>query len=171
MDSRSNTLARYKLLEKALQGGKKIPVALLKACISQGGLAKLSVPSEGIEPMSLNTLKTKSAEVIEDGGWEKLDEMRVSYLNADRPAEITTTKDKPSQMEMLKSKVLELEGSLETERRYRIRLQVAYDNLLTRMRSVAKSDPELAHFINRHVTGFSFKRLSILSSAENEVEE
>jgi len=169
MDTRSNTLVRYKLLEKALQGGKKIPVALLKACLSQGGLAKLSVPSEGIEPMSLNTLKKKAAEVIEDGGWERLDEMRVAYLNADRPTAIATTKDKPSQLESLKSKLLELEGSLEAERRYRIRLQVAYDNLLTRMRTVAKTDADLIHFINRHVTGFSFKRLSVLSSPENEV--
>ena len=169
MDTRSNTLARYKLLEKALLGGKKIPAALLKACISQGGLAKLSIPSEGIEPMSLNTLKTKASEVIENGGWEKLDEMRVAYLNADRPPAIAATKDKPTQVELLKSRVHALERSLEAERRYRIRLQVAYDNLLTRMRSVAKSDPDLAHFINRHVTGFSFKRLSILSSAENEV--
>jgi hypothetical protein len=169
MDTRNNTLARYKLLEKALQGGKKIPAALLKACLSQGGLAKLSMPSEGIEPMSLNTLKTKASEVIEEGGWEKLDEMRVAYLNADRPAAIAATKDKPSQAEGLKSKLQELEGALEAERRYRIRLQVAYDSLLTRMRSVAKIDPDLTHFINRHVTGFSFKRLSILSSPENDV--
>lgn len=169
MNTRSNTLARYKLLEKALQGGKKIPVALLKACLSQGGLAKLSVPSEGIEPMSLNTLKTKASEVIEEGGWEKLDQMRVAYLNADRPAAIAVIKGKPSQAEGLKSKLQELEDALEAERRYRIRLQVAYDNLLTRMRSVANTDPDLTHFINRHMTGFSFKRLSILISPENEV--
>lgn len=168
MDTRNNVLARYKLLEKALQGGKKIPVALLKACQSQGALAKLTLSSEGIEPMSLNTLKAKATEIIEEGGWAKLDEMRVAYLNTVRPAKGTIERNQPSQVDMLKLKLQELEVALEVERRYRIRLQVAYDNLLTRMRSVANADSDLKHFINRHVVGFSFKRLTILSSAEHE---
>ena len=168
MDTRNNTLARYKLLKKALQGDKKIPFALLKACHSQGGLAKLTIPSEGIEPMSLNTLKTMAAEIIEEGGWAKMDEMRLAYLNAIRPSAKTALKVNLSQADIQKLKAQELEGALEIERRYRIRMQIAYEDLLTRMRSVAKTDPDLNHFLNRHVTGFSFKRLSILSGIENE---
>ncbi|MCE9958428.1 hypothetical protein [Aeromonas rivipollensis] len=136
--------------------------ALLKACKSQGGLAKLDLPAEGITPMALNTLKTKADEVIEDGGWEKLNEMRKSYLVAGKgvAAKLGTTSGRTAN---LKSKLDAVEEALQTERRYRIRLQVAYDALLSRMKTSAATDPDLAHFINRHVTGFSFKRLAVVS--------
>lgn len=166
MDNRSNTLARYKLLKKGLQGSKQIPATLLKACRSQGGLAKLDLSAEGITPMALNTLKAKADEVIEDGGWEKLDEMRRSYLIAGKgmAAKSATTSSSTAN---LKSKLKAAEEALETERRYRIRLQVAYEALLSRMKTSAANDPDLALFINRHVTGFSFKRLSVASTEGN----
>jgi hypothetical protein len=162
MDNRSNTQARYNLLKKALQGSKQIPAALLKACQSQGGLAKLDLQAEGIAPMALNTLKAKADEVIEDGGWKKLDDMRKSYLVVGKglSAKSATTSSRTAK---LKSKLDAAEEALETERRYRIRLQVAYEALLSRMKSSAANDPDLAHFINRHVTGFSFKRLTMAS--------
>lgn len=162
MDSRSNTQARHKLLKRALQGSKQVPATLLKACKSQGDLAKLDLPAEGITPMALNTLKTKADEVIEDGGWKKLNEMRKSYLVAGKSfaAKSATTRNRTAN---LKSKLDAVEEALKTERRYRIRLQVAYDALLSRMKISAATDPDLAHFINRHVTGFSFKHLTVTS--------
>lgn len=163
MDQRSNAKARYKLLKSALQGSKQIPAALLKACKSQGGLAKLDLPAEGIKPMALNTLKAKADEVIEDGGWEKLDDMRKSYLVAGRSIAVDSATS--SRTANLKSKLEATVEALKTERRYRLRLQVAYDALLARMKTSAANDPDLAHFINRHVTGFSFKRL-VVASAE-----
>lgn len=163
MDNRSNAHARYKLLKKALQGSKQIPAALLKACKSQGGLANLDLPAEGITPMALNTLKAKAGEVIEDGGWELLDEMRRSYLVAAQGA-AGKSASRSSRAANLRVKLQVAEEALETERRYRIRLQVAYEALLARMKTSAANDPDLAHFINRHVTGFSFKRLSVPSS-------
>lgn len=163
MDNRSNAWARYKLLKKALQGSKKVPASLVKACKSQGGLAKLDLPVEGITPMALNTLKAKADEVIEDGGWEKLDDMRKCYLVAGKgvAAKSATTSSRTAN---LKSKLDAAEESLKTERRYRIRLQVAYEALLSRMKTSAANDSDLAHFINRHVTGFSFKRLAVAST-------
>jgi len=167
MDNRSNVYARYRLLKKALQGSKQISASLLKACKSQGGLAKLDLPAEGIIPMALNTLKVKADEMIEDGGWKKLDEMRKSYRVAgqDMAAKSVVAK---SRTVNLKSKLEAAEEALKTERRYRIRLQVAYEALLTRMKTLAANDPDLAHFINRHVTGFSFKRLSVASTENSE---
>lgn len=158
--------ARYKLLKKALQGSKQIPATLLKACKSQGGLAKLDLPAEDIVPMALNSLKARADEVIEDGGWKKLDEMRKSYLGAGRGMAVksATTSTRTAN---LKSKLEAAEEALKTERRYRIRLQVAYEALLSRMKTSAADDPDLAHFINRHVTGYSFKLLSVASSKEN----
>ena len=158
MDSRSNTVARFKLLTKALQGAKNVPASLAKACRSQGAVAKYSCPSEGIQPMSLNTLKSSADLFIENGGWGKLEEMRKSYVAAckagGRAAPSVRTKT-----DKLKDDMTELEEALVVERRYRIRLQVAYEALLLRMRGMAKSDPEIGHFINRHVEGFSIKRL------------
>lgn len=169
MDSQSNAFARYKLLHKALNGTKRMPSALLEACGSQGGLARLNLPSERITPMALNTLKSKADEVIEEGGWRKLDEMRKSYLMAGTKGgqKASSTRSKSVS---LKCKVNGLEQALDTERRYRIRLQVAYEALLSRMRSIAKTDPDLAHFINRQVAGFSFKRLGMVFNEESETD-
>jgi len=170
MDSRSNVQARYKLLKKALQGSKQIPATLRKACRSQGGLAKLDLSAEGITPMALNTLKAKANEVIENGGWEKLDDMRKSYLVAGQgmAGKSAATSGRTAN---LKSKLEVAEEALKTERRYRIRLQVAYEALLARMKTSTTTDPDLAHFINRHVTGFSFKRLSVASTVCNGTDE
>lgn len=169
MDNRSNANARYKLLTKALKGSKQIPAALLKACKSQGGLAKLDLPAEGIAPMALNTLKVNADDVIEDGGWEKLDEMRKSFLAAGSGM-IGKSATTVSRTANLKSKLEAAEEALNTERRYRIRLQVAYEALLNRMKISAANDSDLVHFINRHVTGFSFKRLSVASIEGNEID-
>lgn len=160
MDSRSNTLARFKLLTKALKGAKNMPASLAKACRSQGGLAKYSYPSEGIEPMAVNTLKSSAEQFIENGGWEKLDEMRKSYLAACKAGgrSVATVRTKTARQKEI---LTELEEALSVERRYRIRLQVAYEALLERMRGLAKNDPEIGHFINRHVVGFPFKRMAV----------
>lgn len=163
MDSLGNATARYRILKDALQGKKQASAALLKACESQGGLAKLDLPSEGITPMALNTLKAKADIVIEIGGWEKLNEMRKSYLSANKSKEATRTHGRGGTKD-IGSKLKEVEEALEKERKYRIRLQVAYEALLIRLRLSAVNDAELAHFINRHVTGFSFKRLSVATT-------
>lgn len=162
MDSRSNTLARFKLLTKALQGSTNVPASLVGACRSQGGLAKFSYPSEGIEPMALNTLKSSAEQFIEDGGWAKLDAMRKSYMTSGKFAR-GRSGDVRKNARSQKEKLTELATELNVERRYRIRLQTAYEALLAHLRFMAKNDPEIGHFINRHVTGFSFKRLTTVN--------
>lgn len=166
MDMRNNTLARYKILNKALQGAKALPTSLLVACKSQGGLARLSIPSEGIEPMALNSLKIKADEFIENGGWLKLDELRKKYLLT-RKTSILSAPSSYKIKNAHKSKIIELENSLDIERRYRIRLQVSYEALLNHMRSMAKTDSDIAQFINRHVVGFSFKRMTVAGKEDH----
>ncbi|WP_304351345.1 hypothetical protein [Comamonas testosteroni] len=163
MDSLGNVQARYKLLKDALQGSKKVPSALLKACKSQGGLAKLDLPAEGITPMALNTLKSKADVVIENGGWEELNQMRQSYLAAKQGGDSKPCATRNRATDAA-SKLKGAEDALENERKYRIQLEVAYEALLNRMRSSAVDDEDLAQFINRHVTGFSFKRLSVVTT-------
>lgn len=158
MDSRRNTVARYKLLNSALQGSTNVPPTLLAACKSQGGLAKYSNSREGIEPMALNTLKSCAEKYIEDGGWAKLDDLRKTYFAITKSAkrQSYSARDKKR---IQKDKLAELENDLNNERRFRIRLQTAYEALLAHLRIKAKTDPTTAHFINGHVAGFSFKLL------------
>jgi uncharacterized coiled-coil protein SlyX len=109
--------------------------------------------------MALNTLKASAERFIENGGWSMLDEMRKRYLAACKKGGKSPSPH--SRHAEQRSTLAELEQALDVERRYRIRLQVAYEALLARLRSQAKSDAELAHFINRHVVGFSIKRLTV----------
>ncbi|SDG76936.1 hypothetical protein [Janthinobacterium sp. YR213] len=167
MNTRDSTLARFALLEKALRGEKSIPASLRHACRSQGKLARLSLPNLGIEPMSLNTLKNQADVAIESGGWEKLDEMRQSYLHAIEGS--APSSEKPlSATEQLKTAIARLEESLAIERRYRLRLQTSYAALIRRMRISAESDQDLAIFLNRHLAAFSLKTLSIASRTDDD---
>lgn len=120
--------------------------------------------------MALNTLKSTAERVIEDGGWARLNEMRKAYLAASKISEKVITPGH-SKVAELKARLAELELALDVERRYRIRLQISYEALLNRMRSMAQNDPELGHFINRHVAGFSCKRLSVAGKARDADDE
>lgn len=164
----NSSIARFRLLARALEGKSTIPSELLTACRSQGGLASLDIPSEGITAMSLNTLKKCADTLIEIGGWEKLDKMRQIFSETRKNARKLTVSKSVSRIEKLGLSATEIKTSLDTERRYRIRLQVAYEELLTKVRSLANTDPDLANYVNRHTTGFSFKRLSISKSGEND---
>lgn len=165
-DNVSNVRARYQLLKSALQGSKQVPVALLKGCKSQGALANLHLSAEGIFPMALNTLKANADKSIENGGWKKLDEMRKAYRSSSQ-------KTAPAQTHItnIKAKLSTAEHALDTERRYRIRLQVAYEALLSQLKVSSNHDPNLAQFINRHLAGFSFKRLSVIPKFSDPTDE
>lgn len=153
MDNASNVLARYQLINSALKGAKQIPVSLLQACNSQGAFANLHLAEAGIFPIALNTLKANADKFIEDGGWKRLDEMRIAYRT-----QIRNLPSKHSHANSLKAKLASVEHALEIERRYRIRLQVAYEELLGHLK--ASQDPNLSHIINRHIAAFSLKRLA-----------
>lgn len=170
MDSRSNTVARFMLLKKALEGAKNIPSSLLSACRSQGSFAKFSNPAAGIEAMALNTLKSSADLFIEDGGWTKLDLMRKNYLTAGKIKTGQTDKIR-KKTNLQKDKLTRLAAELDGERRYRIRLQIAYGSLLNQMRSMAKNNPEMGHFINRHVAAFSFKHMTVVSKEVDDENE
>jgi hypothetical protein len=160
MDNRGSTLARLKILTKALLDNKNSPVSLANACSSQGSFASYTLASAGIEPMALNTLKSSANQFIEDGGWQKLDSMRKAYLTAHKIGIHQSNKNlikKESPREQLEK----LHYALNLERRYRIKVQIAYESLLQRMHTLVKTDPEIAKFINQHVAVFSLKRITL----------
>lgn len=161
-DTRSSVVARHALFQRVLRGDKNIPSALLEACKSQRGIAMLSIPKEGIFPMSLNTLKAASEVIYEDGGWRHLDKKRLDCLTLFGLTSRAQPGDqKKTAYECLKEQKNELEASLEIERRFRLRLQVSYDELLIKLRNIAQSDRDLANYLNRHIAGYSLKRLSV----------
>jgi len=159
-----STLCRAILLKRALEGSNNLPSSLAQACISQGALAKYDCGSEGITPMSLNTLKSCSDKYIENGGWNHLDALRKSYIST---IQRKKKKEQPAFKKQNKNLVAAISHDLDIERRYRLRLQVAYESLLSRLRSLALHDPEMEIFIKKHINGFSCKRLNLASQDEN----
>ena len=65
----------HRLLEDVAKDPRTAPQELVAAWNHQGTLAKLNLLSEGIVPMSLNTLKSH-AEVVVAGGWKALNGSR-----------------------------------------------------------------------------------------------
>lgn len=162
--SQNSTLGRAVLLKRALEGSNNLPPSLAQACISQGALAKYDCASEGITPMSLNTLKSCADKYIENGGWNHLDTLRKRYISTIQRRKI---KERSACQTDKKSLLATISHDLDIERRYRLRLQVAYESLLSRLRSLALHDPEIEIFIKKHINGFSCKRLSLTSQEEN----
>jgi len=168
MNTLASTLARYRLLTRALEGRGHIPPSLVSACASQGGLAKLSLPGEGITPLALNTLKPCADKVLETGGWKQLDAMRRQLCEVAKHGGIADRRRKPrSRVQALRDREAELTEALSTERRYRIRLETAYHDLLGELRTLAKSNPMLARTLERYAAGYSFKRLTVIDGGRS----
>lgn len=71
-------LSRVALLKEVMEHPEKFSEnsEVLLALKSQGGLAKLSIAESFIYPMSLNTLKAKSNELL-PGGFKEIDNLRL----------------------------------------------------------------------------------------------
>jgi hypothetical protein len=161
--SQKSTLGRASLLKRALEGSKSLPSTLAQACMTQGALAKYDCASEGIAPMSLNTLKVCADKYIENGGWQHLDTLRKNYISII----LKKRQTQPSAYKKDEKTLLAaISHDLEMERRYRLRLQVAYESLLSRLRNLALHDPEIEFFIKKHINGFSCKRLTLTQQEE-----
>lgn len=159
-----STIGRVALLNRALEGSNYLPPTLAQACLSQGAFARYDCAAEDITPMSLNTLKSCADKYIENGGWHHLDTLRKRYIsiiqNTRRTRSSTSKTD-------VKTIIGALSQDLEMERRYRLRLQVSYESLLSRLRSLALDDPEIELFIKKQINGFSCKRLVLTSQEES----
>ncbi len=166
MNTSASTLARYRLLTRALEGRGSIPPALVSACASQGGLAQLSLPGEGITPLSLNTLKACADRVIETGGWKQLDALRRQVCGVAKQRGIADRRRRP-RVQALRDREAELAEALSAERRYRLRLERAYHDLLGELRTLAKANPMLAGALERYTVGFSLKRLTVIEGGHD----
>lgn len=168
MNHRKSTIGRLELLENIATGRYKSSEFIFKACHSQTRFANLTIAEFDIFPLSLNTLKSFANEVIPNGGWAKLDALRRDVIQHEISSHIKTSKKKKIIKSDLKIKIQSLEKALCDERRYRIRLQVAYEELLNRLRQIGNDDQETVNYLNRQAKGFSFKRISLSSSERDE---
>lgn len=127
--------------------------------MSQAAFAALTMPTHGIVKVALNTLKASAERCIEPGGWAELEAMRRRYVQANRERRKATKVAVGSRGG---------EDPLEVERRFRIRLEVAYTELVRKVASAAVDDPEWAEVLKRHQAGFSLARLKVITGDRSE---
>jgi hypothetical protein len=109
----------------------------LKAALkSQGSLAKFERTGDSIVPSSINTLKKWSAEYL-DGGWEGLDHLRKSAVDALLQHAQKTQRSNKTTKDGLRRRASELEEKLEELREVNLGLLSAIGTLCADIRNVA----------------------------------
>ena len=162
-DSRDGALARLRLLDAALGRPNRVPTEWTKACASQGSLAALDLPKEGIAPVSLNTLKKAADLAIEHGGWHELDKKRKALF---RRVNSTRIERRERKKNSAARKAASFETQLSQERRARAVLNRAYVELYKKLEAVAENDSNLARQLERHAATFAVpQRLEVVEKS------
>ena len=155
------SFTRYRLLNDALSGVKDIASVLSNGCKTQAAFAALDIPSKGVERVALNTLKASADSSIEIGGWMRLDAMRRQYYRTSKSPRKSIGAAPPTGISDA--------AALALERRVRIRLEVAYVDLLLQITKLARTDHEMDDFLGRHRAGFSIERVrAVAGGRKNE---
>lgn len=162
-ESREGALARLRLLDTALGRPNRMSTEWTKACASQGSLAALNLPKEGIVPVSLNTLKKAADLAIEQGGWQELDKKRKTLLHLVISTRIERRERKRNSAA---GKVAMFEAQLSQERRARVVLNRAYVELYKKFEALAENDSNLARQLERHAATFAVpQRLEVVEKS------
>lgn len=136
------------LLEDCMENPSIAPSQLRMACLSQGSLAKLSLPSHNILPMSLTTLK-RSADLSLPGGWIMLDELRRHIL--DQPlSKNSTTRTKRGTIARKKETYAQSREEFSAIARDYAVLCRAYFELLNLVKPALRGDEVLSKKIMQH---------------------
>lgn len=149
-----SVLARYRMLERMLAGDKSVPQAFRASCQSQAEFAELSLLASEVQKHALNTLKSAADVLIEQGGWRRMDKMRRDCRKLEKNA--------GKERGRAKRNASTEADALVIERRGRIRLEVAYVELFKKLATIAKNDPDLDSFLQRHQAGFSIDRVKLV---------
>lgn len=153
-----NAYETYKLLLKYENNISGAPLKIVSACKSQGALAKLDMQDNKIVPVSLNNLKNWSNIVVEDGGWDRIENLRSKIFKESKKKKNDETVKKTNEF-----KVNELKDCLNKSERERLSLERAYFELFEILRNHAIKTPKLRFQLDRHTAMFSMKRhLSIV---------
>ncbi|MFM0640947.1 hypothetical protein PQQ63_30050 [Paraburkholderia metrosideri] len=139
-----SVLSLYKLLQETAIESKPPSKALLDACNRQSTLAKFAQAMNGIVPMSLNTLKQTADECFGDGGWKKIDALRISVLKSARKAEPSL-----SPLAAARQHAADAERRNDEQFQTRALLYRAYSSALTLANEFAEDKPERIEKIKR----------------------
>lgn len=74
--SERGALVRWKLLQSASANPERLSATVTNSLRTQRSFAGLSIPDQDIHPLSLNCLKSAAEDVVEDGGWQRMDDLR-----------------------------------------------------------------------------------------------
>jgi len=141
---------------------------LKEACQTQVSLSKFSLPSKGIKPLALNTLKAAAEVAVEDGGWTKLEQKRKELYKSI----IRTTRLNPSRDELLNSSRNRLSEEKHKNRMMLLERAItvaAYRDIISTVHQYSSVNPDLQQALKRHEATFDIKVIADLSgSATNE---
>ncbi|ABE29473.1 hypothetical protein DR64_1211 [Paraburkholderia xenovorans LB400] len=142
---KSSVLGKRKVLTTCLSNPSKADPRIIKSCTSQHALAQLAIPSENIAATSLNSMKKAADRFIEDGGWAKLNSLREAVDSISKPPRTNAARaaEKQKELEEVRKQLLEAD-------RTRLRISMAYTELLRLTRNLVANDPQGREAIFRH---------------------
>lgn len=143
--------SRFDALKAALSAPERVPAALLKACGSQGELAGLLLPAQGIEPVSLNALKAGASKLAELGGWARLDELRVQLRSAGKVCGLIVLSEAEAKRKRRTRRNEEEKQRFEQSHRLRLRIGKAYTELLRLTAAAGARDSQTKLEFDQHV--------------------
>lgn len=155
--TKETVYARYELLRIALKDPKKVSTSILVACQSQGKLAALELAKHRIYPISLNTMRSVADIVIENGGWQTLDNFRRSLYQQWKALKKESTKPKRGTKKAQKAAETKIKGQLNNLMHDYHQLHHAYLDLLKIIGPIAKEDCQLKEKLQRHRNLFSIQ--------------
>ncbi len=164
----NNIQQRWKLLNNVLNDINTINKAIANACESQQAFANFELSANGIQRLSINTLKAGANKFIEkigsQSGWEQLELLRIKINHA-----VKSQREKGSATKKCadKEKIADLQLRCDLANRERFRICQAYFELLSMLNNIAKSDEKLKKKLDIHLDSFSIKHLKQVESGKD----
>ena len=146
-----STYNRYKELKMAVKNPNSAPEWLIDACVTQGKLASLNKPEFGITKIAKNSMQAAADEVIEDGGWESLEILRIE-LRSNISQKVKKIKTKSDKLSDARQKIIGYKEKLMLADRQRVRLNRAYYDLMNIVQEAAPKNSKIEYLLNKHIS-------------------
>ncbi|WP_368622634.1 hypothetical protein [Paraburkholderia sp. BR13444] len=136
----------FRYLKKASTQSPPLADTLMRACTNQASLAKFELADEAIIPMSLNTLKRTADEILGEGGWQKIDVLRMIVR---RSAAKETASKRLSPLAASRAHTARIETRNDEQFQTRAILYRAYNAAVDLLYEFADDEPERLEKITR----------------------
>lgn len=153
-----NAYETYQLLLQYENNPSSAPPKIKSACKNQEALAKLDMQDGKIISVSLNNLIKWADIVVEDTGWDRINELRLKIDKASK-----RMKKEPEAKKTIEFTINEIKDCWNKSELERLSIERAYFDLFEILRNLAIKSPALRTKLDRHTVMFSMKRhLSIV---------